>query len=658
MLVRTSNRDAVLLELRGRDAPPDSQKGIMNQSPVHPAPRGESHRGGMAEMEELRKKSLEITHTEWNLTPLFARDDDPGMEEKRRVVEHRSYDFIYRWKDRDDYLRDPLVLKEALDQYEQWRRDCGSEGDEGYYFMLRTAQDQNDPRLKARLNKIEEFGRKIENDMQFFHLRIAKIPAGEHAGFLDCPELGPYRHFLERVFAQAQYLLSEPEEKIMNLKSVPAYANWVRMTSGFLAKEEREVLDEDGARKKMSFSEITSRMNSRNKKVRDSAARAFNSVLARHEDVAEAEINSVLANRKIDDELRGIARPDLTRHLADDIDSEVVDELIAAVAARFDIPRRYYGLKARLFGVRRLRYHERNIEYGRVDRTYPYGEALGLVHTVMRRLDRQFADILERFIGEGQMDAFPRKGKASGAFCAHVLPSQPTYILLNHTDRLQDVLTIAHELGHGINNELVRERQNSLNFGTPTSTAEVASTFMEDFVLEEIMRQADDELRLSVMMMKLNDDVSSIFRQVACYRFEQELHDAFRKSGYLSKEEIGALFQSHMESYMGPSVEQSPGAQNWWIYWSHIRYFFYVYSYAGGLLISKSLQNSVKRDPSFIGKVKEFLSEGLSDSPYRIFRKLGVDIRDRAFWNAGIEEVDRLLQETESLARRLGKVKA
>jgi oligoendopeptidase F len=157
------------------------------------------------------------------------------------------------------------------------------------------------------------------------------------------------------------------------------------------------------------------------------------------------------------------------------------------------------------------------------------------------------------------------------------------------------------------------------------------------------------------MMMRLNDEVSTIFRQVACYRFEQSLHDQFRQKGYLSKQDIGKLFQMHMASYMGESVEQSPGSENWWVYWSHIRSFFYVYSYASGLLISKSLQNSVKKEPRFIGKVKEFLSAGLSDSPKNIFRKLGIDITDKQFWEKGLEEVETLLNETTSLAKKLGK---
>jgi oligoendopeptidase F len=592
----------------------------------------------------------------WNLGHLFDSDNDPGMDKKSKLLEKKSYEFINKWKDRKDYLLEPAILKKALDEYEEWKRLYGSEGDEGYYFWLRTTQNQNDPDLKAKFNKIEHLGKKIENDIQFFHLRIAKIPEKRQKGFLEYPGLKEYSHALDRIFSESKYLLSEPEEKILNLKSTTSYSNWVKMTSSFLAKEERKVVIESGKRDFKNFSEIISLMNNRKKSVRDSAAKAFNHILLSNAEVAEAEINSVLANKKVDDELRSISRPDLSRHIGDDIDSEVVDALIDTVSQRFDIASGYYTLKARLLKVKKLKYHERNLEYGSLIGKYTYDKSVKIVRRVFGRLDKEFLDILDMFIRNGQFDVYPRKGKTSGAFCAHHLISQPTYILLNHTNRLNDVLTLAHELGHGINNELIRSKQNALNFGTPISTAEVASTFMEDFVLQDILKEADDELRLSIMMMRLNDEVSTIFRQVACYRFEQELHREFRQKGYLSKEEIGKLFTKHMASYMGETVEQSPGSENWWVYWSHIRSFFYVYSYASGLLISKSLQNSVKTDPGFIARVKEFLSAGLSASPRNIFLKLGIDIADKRFWEKGIAEVESQLKETTILAERLGKL--
>lgn len=592
-------------------------------------------------------------NTQWDFTKLLPQTDEAYIKQKQKKIETKSYEFINKWKDRDDYLTSPKSLKEALDEYEIWGRYYAGAGAIGYYYDLSLSLDENNSELKAKHNKIDEFSKKIANDIRFFTHRISLITQSSQKIFLENKDLKPYKHFLEKLFSEAKYLLSEPEEKILMLKSGPAASNWARMTSSFLSKEERDILDEDGTKKKKNFSEIIGLIDSTNKKVRDSAAKAFNDINAKYVEVAENEINSILQNKKIDDDLRKMERPDLGRHLADDVDSEVIDTLLATVSSRYDISQRYYKLKAKLLGVKQLKYHERNVPYGSLDKNYDFAESVALVDKVFSQLDPQFSSIFKNFLESGSIDVYPKKGKRSGAFCAYYLPSLPTYILLNHTNKLRDVLTLAHELGHGINNELMKLKQNSINFGTPTSTAEVASTFMEDFVLQEILKEANEELRLSLLMAKLNDEISTIFRQVACYKFEQQLHAQFRAKGYLSQQDIGAIFQTEMAAYMGDAVEQSPGSENWWVYWSHIRYFFYVYSYAGGLLISKSLQNSVKRDHAFIHKVKDFLSAGSSDSPKNIFMKMNVDIADQKFWEKGLHEIDELLDNTTTLAKRV-----
>lgn len=594
--------------------------------------------------------------TKWDLSPLFESDIDPKIGIKREEVEKESYKFINKWKKRKDYLKDPQIVKVALDEYESWARNYGNLGDEKYYFSLKTSLDQNDPVLKAKELKTIEISKKIQNDIQFFELNIAKIEPILQKQFLSFKPLDPYKHFLEKLFIQSKYLLTDPEEKIMNLKSTPAHSNWVKMLSGFLSKEEERVLDDNRKLRLKSFSDIIGLVSNIDKKVRDTAAGAFNKILQKHLDVAENELNSILLNKKINDELRNYDRPDKARHIGDDIDTQIVDTLVQTVSKHFDIPKRYYKLKAGLMKVKKLAYHERNVEYGKIDKKYDLEEGVNLIGKVFSSLDKNFYEIFNDFITKGQVDFYSKKNKASGAFCDYGLIIHPVYILLNWTNKLQDVLTFAHELGHGINDELVRDAQNSLNFGTPTSTAEVASTFMEDFVIQELMKKANDELKLALMMMKLNEDINSIFRQIAFYNFEVELHQKFREVGYLSKNQIGKIFQNHMASYMGDAVEQSEGSQNWWVYVSHFRHFFYVYSYTSGLLISKSLQASVKNDPLFIGNVKEFLSAGLSESPKNIFAKLGINIADQKFWENGILEVNNLLKETEILAKELGRI--
>lgn len=599
---------------------------------------------------------LNAKKTEWDLSPLGSNPDDSKFASERKSIELQVKKFVRNWKNRKDYLQKPAALLKALDEYEKLTAKYGLGGNEHYYFWLRTMQDQNDPMLKAKYNQIDEFAKNLSNEIQFFGLRVAQISPKTQKALLKYKPLGKYHHYLATSFDAAKHLLSEPEEKIMTLKSRSSFEQWVEMVSGMLSKEEREALDEKGEKKKYAFGELRKLVEHKNKEVRDGAVIAFNDVLDRWKEVAEQEINAILADKKVNDGLRKFDRPDAARHLDDDVDAETVDALLESVEKRFDIPQRYYTLKAALFGQKKLAYHERNVEYGELTKSYDYQETVDMVYKVFSQLDSKFAEILKMFVEEGHIDAFPKKGKWDNAFSVYQRIDQPTYILLNHLNRLEDVLTLAHEAGHGINNELMREKQHSLYFSTPKSTAEVASTFMEDFVLQELLKEANDELRLAIMVKKLNDDVSTIFRQVACYRFEQEMHSEFRKKGYLSHEDIGKIFLKHMASYMGPAVEQSPGCQNWWIYWGHIRDFFYVYSYASGLLISKSMQNAVKRDPAFISKVKEFLSSGTSESPKNVFAKMDIDITKKSFWEKGISEIENLLMETEAIAKRMGKI--
>jgi oligoendopeptidase F len=595
--------------------------------------------------------------TEWNFASFFKGDDDPQIEKEKARIEEEGRKFINKWKDRQDYLEEPRILAEALKEYEQWKRFTGLDGKVGFYFSLRQALDEANPELKAKIQKIDDFANKILNDIQFFNLRLGKISQEKQAEFLASQDLVPYKHHLERIFIKAKYQLSEAEEKIMNLKASSAYSAWVQMVSGLLSKEEREVVDEDGKRKKKSFEEIMNLTQyGKTSKIRDGAAKVFNQILLDHSDAAEAEMNAIINDKKIDDELRGLPKPETARHLRDDIDSEVVESMIQAVSSRNDIPRKFYEFKAKLLKLPKLKYNERNLPYGKIDKKYSYEDAVSLTYDVFSKLDSEFAEVLKHLSENGQIDVYPRKGKGGGAFCAHDLLVSPTYVLLNFAGKFRDVSTIAHEFGHAINYELMKEKQNAINFGTTLSTAEVASTFMEDFVFEELMQKSSEEERLALQIMKLNDDVSTIFRQVAFYQFEQELHAKVREKGYLSKEEIGVIFQKHMADYMGSAVEQTKGSENWWIYVSHFRRFFYVYSYASGLLISKSLQAAVKRDHHFIGKVKEFLTAGMSESPKNIFAKMDIGITDKKFWEKGILEIDGLLNETQKLAKKLGKI--
>ncbi|OQA04100.1 MAG: Oligoendopeptidase F, plasmid [bacterium ADurb.Bin400] len=589
---------------------------------------------------------------EWDLSKIFNVSESQAARERDRWLD-RTLQFAEKWRDRQDYLENPDVLVDALKEYEAWAGQFGDGNNEWYYYWLRTQLNQADPDIKARYNQLHELSVRIQNEMQFFTLNLARIPVTKQRELLGHKALVKYRHHLERIFVLSPHLLGEEAERVLNMKSATSYDNWVKMISGFLSQEKALINDGKAGKTEKTFSEITALLDDATKAVRDDAVRAFNIIMDKHALAAEVELNSILENKKTDDELRRFSRPDEARHLSDDIETEIIDTLVDTVVGRFDIPRRYYELKARLMGLSKLQYHERNVPYGLLPTDYKYEDAVALVQRTMDSLDEEFGRIFRLFVQGGYIDVYPRAGKKSGAFCAHNLISQPTYILVNFNGDMRDILTLAHEAGHGINNELIRQSGHALSFGTPLATAEVASTFFEDLVLEEIRHESGDEASLAVAMAKLNDDISTIFRQIAAYTFETELHQVFRERGYLSKGDIGTLFQKHMSAYMGSAVEQSAGSENWWIYWSHLRTHFYVYSYASGLLISKSLQHRVKQDKAFICKIKELLSAGLTESPRQIFGRLGLDITESKFWLDGLNETDRLLKQTEQTAKQL-----
>lgn len=605
---------------------------------------------------DMTKPSPDDAQYQWDLAPLLSGDDDPAAEADQAAVKAAAQAFAGKWRHRDDYLRDVSELRSALDDYEAWQRGGGADGRAGVYFWLREQQNQANPIVQAKLQRLIDVRNTAWHQVRFFELKLGKITPEQQARFLDAPELAGYHHFLERLFVTARHQLSEAEERILDLKADTSYDKWVKLTSKAVSAQQRIVTLPDGTQAPQTLESLLTLISDPQPAVRHEAAAALNDIFAEMRDYGESELNAILADKKVNDELRGFTRPDASRHLSDDIDSEIVDALLGAVTARNGLAHRFYRLKADLFGLPQLRYHERNLEYGRLDQEYTWDEAVRLVDGVYSELNPKFGEIFRRFLQHHQIDVFPRSHKRGGAFCAHFSKEQPTYIMLNYTNKLKDVTTLAHELGHGLNDEFMKV-QNALNFGTPLSTAEVSSQYLEDFVLDRLSAEADDELRLAINLSRLNDAVSSIFRQVACYRFEQSLHAAFRDRGYLTAGDIGELFQAAMAAYMGPAVEQSPGSQNWWIYWGHIRRYFYVYSYASGLLIAKCMQAATRRDRAFLAQVEAFLSAGRSASPRQVFATMGIDITDAAFWNQGLDEIDHLLTETEHLARRLGKLR-
>lgn len=594
--------------------------------------------------------------TTWNLTDLGKKYNDPKFADERTLSNKKINVFSKKWKKDQSYLTDAKSLKKALDQFAGLSEVPDTEGT--YLFLMRQV-DSGNKKLLAAEKKYDEYTQELSNQIRFFGLSLGKIELKYQNDFLQNAGLEPYKHFLEGIFETARYQLTEPEEKILSLKSGVSADNWDSMVEEIFAHESAEVLVKNNsgkiAKETKTFNEIISLINHETKSIRDTAALAISDIFKKHAFVVEKEFNSILENKKINDELRGYVRPDQARILSDDISLDIVDTMSDVVTDHFKISHDYYALKAKILKQKKLHYHERNLSVAYSNKEYSYQDAAEIVHDSLMHIDPEFAAIHADLCNTGKIDVYPRSGKRGGAFCMYHAKSNPVYIMLNHTNETRDVMTLAHEMGHAIHGTLAK-CENALNYDTPMFMAEIASTFCEGYTFDQIIAKATDKEKLALYMEKIGDGVSTISRQIAAYNFEKEVHKTFREKGYLPSTEIGKIFQKHMKSYMGSAVLQDYDSENWWMHWHHFRRPFYVYSYASGLLIANGMRAILKREPERWPDIKKFFYTGTSKSPQDVFAEMGIDIADPFFWEGGVMELKSLLAETKKLAKKLGKI--
>jgi len=272
---------------------------------------------------------------EWDLSPLLKDDNDPKIDDKRKLIREKHKEFSDKWRNNKDYLSDVNKLKEVLDEFEELNKLYVMGGEELYYFIIRSYQDQSNEQIKSKVTKAEDFSHETKDEIRFFELSLAKITREKQEEFLENNLLQNYKHYLENIFKKAKHLLTENEEKIMSLKRKVAYDNWENLTQEFLSKSEEEVVDEKGNKKKMGFHEIYGNLAVQDKEFRARISNVFEKIIEKYHEMAVIELNSLLENKKIDDNLRKFERPDSSRHLEDDIDEEVVDILLKTVSSKF-----------------------------------------------------------------------------------------------------------------------------------------------------------------------------------------------------------------------------------------------------------------------------------------------------------------------------------
>ena len=323
--------------------------------------------------------------------------------------------------------------------------------------------------------------------------------------------------------------------------------------------------------------------------------------------------------------------------------------LVDAVTKHQDIAQRFYKVKAKLLKEKRLGYGDRSAEVGKVKGDFSFTKARPFVHKVFNDLDPIFGNLYNQLTTSRQVDVYPKKGKTGGAYCSSGATT-PTLVLLNHTDSFDSVKTLGHEMGHAIHAERSKT-QRPMYQGHTISVAETASTFFEYATMHRLIETLPASQQVIALHNMIQDDVATVFRQIAFFRFEQKLHEAVRKDGYVPKERIAALMNEEMAAYLGPVFKLDPKDGYFFVTIGHIRRFFYVYSYAYGQLISKALHVELKKDKNFIKKVDQFLTAGESMSPEEIFGSIGLDTRSPKIFEDGLASIAEDVQKLEKLVK-------
>jgi oligoendopeptidase F len=526
-------------------------------------------------------------------------------------------------------------------------------GRAGSYAGLKFAVDTADPVAGALMARTEERGTAISNEILFVELEWAAVPDEQAEALLADDRLTFCRHYLASARRYRPHLLSEPEERVLADKSLTANSAWVRLFSELTSAI---TVDLEGA--SVSLEQGLSQLMSPEREVRRSAADAVTVALAPGLRTRGFVFNTLLVDKSIDDRLRSYPNWLASRNLANEASDESVQALIDAVQSRYDIPQRWYALKARLLGLPKLADYDRMASVASSDEEFGWNEARRLVLDAYSSFSPELASAAERFFDESWIDAPIRPGKRPGAFCAYTVPSQHPYLLLNWTARRRDVLTLAHEMGHGLHAYLARE-QGIYHQTTPLTLAETASVFGETVTFGRLLDATDDPAaRLALLAESLEGQIATVFRQVAMNRFEDRVHTQRRDEGELSIEQFNEAWEATQVAMLGDTVEITEGYRTWW---SYIPHFMgtpgYVYAYSYGQLLALSVYRAYEeRGDEFVPKYLELLAAGGSRSPEELGAIVGLDLADPGFWSGGLAIVAEQLEAAEAAAQESGRL--
>lgn len=584
----------------------------------------------------------------WDLEPLVDGEGEAGADRLLDEAEQRAAAFAERYASKLGTIDGPEFAA-AVQELAEISELVGRAGS---YASLRFSVDTRDPANGALLQRVQERGTAIETKLLFFELEWAALSDERAEELLAADGLEKARHHLRTARRYRPYLLSEPEEKILAEKSVTGRDAWMRLFSEVTSAIEVEL---DGEEKPVPLDVALARLVSPDREVRRHVAERVTAALQPTLRIRAFIFNTLLADKATDDRLRGYPTWISSRNLANEASDESVEALVQAVRDAYDIPQRWYRLKARLLGLDRLADYDRMASVGGEEPEYSWDEARDIVLQSFGDFSGTLADVARRFFDERWIDAPVRPGKRGGAFCAYTVPSGHPYLLLNYTHKRRDVLTLAHEMGHGLHAYLARDR-GIFEQHTPLTVSETASVFGETLVFRRLLDDAKTpESRLQLLAENIEGSIATVFRQVAMNRFEDRAHNERREKGELSVERIGELWAETQAEMLGDAVEITDGYRCWWSYVPHfIGTPGYVYAYAYGQLLALSVYGRyLAEGESFVPRYIELLSAGGSRSPEDLAAIAGLDLTDPGFWRSGLDLVAEQLRQAEQAAEEV-----
>ena len=581
----------------------------------------------------------------WNLEPLVDGKGVAGVERQFDEAHERAAAFAVTHAGKVAALDGPGLVK-AMEELAAISELVGRAS---CYAMLQFSSDTANPEFGALMQRVQERAVGLQTTLQFFELEWAALGDALADELLAADGLDSSRHHLATARRYRPHLLSEPEERILTEKSVTGASAWSRLFSELTSAIEVQL---QGAEEPVALDVALSKLYDPDRAVRAATQQAVTDALEPGLRTRAFIFNTLLADKATDDRLRNFDSWLSDRNLSNEASDESVQALVDAVKGAYELPRRWYRLKARLLGIEKLADYDRMATVAHSDEDFGWDDGRDLVLASFDDFSPVLGDAARTFFEGGYIDAPVRPGKRGGAFCLYTVPGAHPYVMLNWTHKRRDVLTLAHELGHGLHASLARPR-GIFEQSTPLTLAETASVFGETLVFGRLLEQTTDPAsRLSLLAENIEGSIATVFRQVAMNQFEHAAHTARRTEGELSITRIGELWAATQEELLGDAVQVTENYRSWWSYVPHfIDNPGYVYAYAYGQLLALSVYGRYREvGEPFVDDYIAMLSAGGSKSPEELTAIAGLDLADPGFWRSGLALVQEQLTQAEAAA--------